>query len=123
MAVAVMALFLAGCEKEDDKKAFQGFSRIVKERHEARQKRGDSDSGQTSGGTDRPAATPEMDLRPAASQKKKAAPSAAAGAKAQKRKSTTVRKVVILSEDGGSLLGRGIVYLDENGKIIGIRVY
>ncbi len=102
---AVILVPVSGCKNEEKKDGFGGFSRMVKERDDHRNKNADRK------------ATRET----APSDKKRAA---AAGVKPAggDRKASTVQRVVILTEEGRRMLGRGIVYLDENGKIIGIRV-
>ena len=124
LVVALMSLPVAGCEKEEKKGEFEGFSRMVKERHQQRQRMSDADEPGAGGAKkrvkkSRPDSAP---VKTKPSVVKRRSP-AAGDAQGRKGKTTTVQKVLILSEDGRRTLGRGIVYLDEKGKIIGIRVH
>lgn len=119
---AVILVPVSGCKNEEKKDGFNGFSRMVKEREVHRQKAADRKDDRGAVKKDRQRSASDGGARSTASLDKRRADSSAVKGRGGDGKTSTVQRVVILSEEGRRMLGRGIVYLDENGKIIGIRV-
>ena len=124
LVLSVMLLPVAGCEREEKKAEFKGFSRMVKERHDHRQRMADGEDP-VAGGEKR---GPEKGAAHSTARKRKPSGGKGSGdpvpkARPRKGKTTSVQKVIILTAEDRRMLGRGIVYLDERGKIIGIRVH
>lgn len=92
-----LTVFVAGCEKEQKKKdeAFQGVGRLISDRNKARKAAGGKETG--GNGAD-------------------------AQAKKEPMSSLYEENVEIVSTSTNRTLGKGVAYLDKQGKIVYLKI-
>ncbi len=127
----LLALGAAGCDSEEKKDTFSGYGKLVTERDQAR-RRVAGKRNVVKEGSDRKSDKGSRAGRPPGGTREKKKRSSGDGDRNTKwqyrtsdKKSnnyTSVENVVILSRDRKRVLGSGLVYLDERGRIIGVRI-